>query len=324
MQFPTGNPAAGSGGKPQQKPPQAPAAPPPAGNNPAAVGANKRGYSATGNPASGAGGGKPQAPAGSTLATDPRVQQLLGNTQRLHAQYNAAHPNQPNPGGAFNPANVTHTINGQRVALNPATGNVLMPGGNPALADANGQPTGATLQPTGAAPPPTYQQGLDAQFGQNNPFGQRAWYGDNPLETAQAVAQREFDKNLANIRSRFAAAGTGNSARQAIAEGTALGEFGTGLGDVLAQRGEGAFQNDATRGLQALLGAAGNQNQRDALGLQLNQQLGQYGTGLTGVGAQEQGVPNLGEILGLLTAFQSISGQGNNRSRGSSGFGYKN
>lgn len=290
MQFPTGNPAAGSGSKPQQKPPQAPAAPPPAGNNPAAVGANTRGSPATGNPASGAGGGKPQAPAG----------------------------------GAFNPANVTHTINGQRVALNPATGNVLMPGGSPALADATGQPTGATLQPTGAPPPPTYQQGLDAQFGQNNPFGQRDWYGDNPLETAQAVAQRAFDKNLANIRSRYAASGTGNSARQAIAEGTALGEFGTGLGDVLAQRGEGAYQNDATRGLQALLGAASNDNQRTQLALQQNQQLGGFGTGLTGVGAQEQGIPNLGEILGILTAFQSISGQGNNRSRGSSGFGYKN
>ncbi len=205
----------------------------------------------------------------------------------------------------------------------PNVTNAAPPTGNPAMANAN-QKASTAKGGANSPVPPTYQDGLNAQFGQNNPFGQRQWYGDNPLETAQAVAQRNFDKNLADIRSRFAASGTGNSARQAIAEGTALGEFGTGLGDVLAQRGEGAFQNDATRGLQALMGAAGNQNQRDALALQLNQQLGGLGTGLTGVGAQEQGIPNLGEILGILTAFQSISGEGNNRSRGSSGFGFKN
>lgn len=195
-------------------------------------------------------------------------------------------------------------------AFQPGAAQNVKPGGAPGSTGPLGQPA-------------NYQGALNAQFGAGNPFGQRDWYGGNPLETAQAAAQRAFDENLANIRARFAGMGTPGSARQAIAEGTALGEFGTGLGDVLAQRGEGAYQNDATRGLQALLGAGNLQNVNNSLALQANQQLGGLGTGLTGLGASEQGIPNLGELLALLGAFQSIAGTGGSRSKGSSGFGFK-
>jgi hypothetical protein len=147
----------------------------------------------------------------------------------------------------------------------------------------------------------------------------QSWYGGNPLETAQTMAQRAFTKNLGDIRQRFAGAGTTGSARQAIAEGTALGEFGAGLGDVLASRGQAARDSDAGRALNAMLGAGQQDLAGRQLALQANQQLGQYGTGVTGIGAQEQGIPNLGGILNLLGNFSATKGRGGGAQSSSGG-----
>lgn len=186
-----------------------------------------------------------------------------------------------------------------------------------------GGQNGAGKPPQGGNAGPTYQDAMDAQFGADNPMGMRNWYGDNPLETAQAVAQRVLGQNLAGIRARYGAGGLGNSDRAALAEGDAMAQMATNLGDILAQRGEGAYQADAARGLQALLGAGNLQNANDALALQLNQQLGGFGTGLTGIGGQETQIPNLGPIIGFLASMASSFGQGNSRSRGNSGWAFK-
>lgn len=198
-------------------------------------------------------------------------------------------------------------------------------GDTPRSTQPNTAPPGGTPKGSeaAAAPPPGYSDALKAQFGADNPFGQRSFYGGNPLETAMPVAREALGQELAQLRARYGASGLGNSSRLALAEGQALGDFGTQLGDTLAQRGEQAYQNDASRGLQAFLGATSAQQNANAQAMQANQQLGGLGTGLTGIGAQEQAIPNLEGIGALLGAFQSIMGSGNNNSRGASGFGFK-
>lgn len=191
------------------------------------------------------------------------------------------------------------------------------PGTNTAPAGQGGQKN----QPAPAGP--SYTDALAAQFGEGNPFGQRSWYGGNPLETARAEAEEAVGQQLALLRAQYGAGGLGNSSRLALAQGQAIGDFGRGLGDVLAQRGEAAFQGDAARGLQAILGAGNLQNANNAIALQANQQLAGLGTGLTGIGAQEQSLPNLEAIAALLGAFQTVTGGGNNNSRGASGFAFK-
>ncbi len=130
---------------------------------------------------------------------------------------------------------------------------------------------------------------------------------------------RAYDRNIAGIHERYAGGGTANSARQGIAEGTALGEFGAGLGDVLASRGQAARASDADRGLQALLGAGQQDLGARQLALQANQQLGGYGTGLTGIGAQETDIPNLAGLLSLLGTFSRTTGTGMQKQNSSGG-----
>jgi hypothetical protein len=64
-----------------------------------------------------------------------------------------------------------------------------------------------------------------------------------------------------------------------------LGEYGTGLADVMAQRGLGAYESDANRALQA------------------NQQLANMGTGLTGIGSTEQQPPLVSVLMNLLSGL---------------------
>lgn len=243
-----------------------------------------------------------------SVMDDPAVAQQMAQWKQQAAAPQA-------PAAPWDPSGVTKTMDGQRVGVD-ATGNTIMGQGGPMLANAQGRGSGQVLGPNGtpvppSGPPPSqFQQIMDRQFGQGNPFGQMSWYGDNPLQTAQNAAQQALDKNLAGIRARYGAAGTGNSARAGIAEGTALGEMATGLGDVLSQRGLSARSDDLGR-LASMFSNAGQQDlMAKELALKGTQGLANLGTGYTGIGAQEQGIPNMEGLLSWLATFSNTRGGG--------------
>lgn len=182
--------------------------------------------------------------------------------------------------------------------------------------DVNG---GATAPGARTTPGTTYGNAIDMQYGANNPFRMRGNYSD-PNNPIYAAAKRNYDQTMAQQRARFGASGLGNSGREALAEG----EGASNLAAQIAQIGEQAYQADKGTGLQAFLGAAQNQLGQNQLALQANQQLANLGTGLTGIGSQEQGIPNLGELMSFLAAFASSAGTGNNRSSGANGWAKKN
>jgi hypothetical protein len=237
--------------------------------------------------------------------------------------------------------------------------------------------------------PGGFQNAMNAQFGSNNPFSPNAsyntmgqnylqaggnqasqaggslgnvantsmnnqWYGDSPIATAQAAAQQQLDKNLSGLRSRYGAAGGGNSARAGIAEGTAVGEMGTQLGAQLAQLGVGArqgdiqnatnaysqqgqlglgvgglgaqsgnlYNNQQNTALNALLGAGQLGNQNTANQLTAAGQMGNMGNNLTGIGAGEQAPANQNAIMSLLGMFSggNTTGSGSTHGNQASGF----
>jgi len=139
----------------------------------------------------------------------------------------------------------------------------------------------------------------------------QSWYGDNPLETANAAANQNLGVNLADIRNRFAGMGTANSAQEALAEGAATAQSNIGIAQYLSQLGQEAHNQDATRGLNALLGAGQQQIQGQQNQIQATQGEGQLGQLLTGLGSMEQGIPNANLIANILGLFSQQSGQGN-------------
>jgi hypothetical protein len=205
---------------------------------------------------------------------------------------------------------------------------------------------------------PNFSDVLEGGFGKGNPFvpGSTPGIGDiagtlggpggafqplglfgNPVETAVSRAQQLLGQNLAQLQAGFAGSGLGNSSRSALARGAAIGEATTGLGDVLAARGLSTRAEDLNR-LATVSGQQGGLNQQSigtalqaALGggqLALNQQgqtldalgrLGDLGTGVTGIGAQEQIPPGLQGILSLLGLFPSTQTYGRGSSLGRSG-----
>jgi len=217
---------------------------------------------------------------------------------------NVAPPPAGNGGGQGGPGG-NHQGGG-----NNGGGTVVPPaGGNNGNGQVQGAPQTAPATPP-AAPDGTptatdaasqFAQVLAQQFGQGNPFGMQSWYGGNPLQTAATMAQRKLDENLAQLRSRYGAQGLGASSRLGLAEGQAIGDTMTGLGDVLAQRGQQAYAQDASRGLEALMGAGQQDLASRQLGLQANQQLMNAGTALTGIGQGEQSIPNLDSLLSYIT-----------------------
>lgn len=170
---------------------------------------------------------------------------------------------------------------------------------------------------------PKFEDILKAQFGKDNPFGLRNYDTAVPIQAAEQAAQRMLSENLAGVNARFGGMGTANSDRAALANAQAISDTSTFLGEKVANIKETAFQNDANRAFQAVMGAAQNDNQRSQIAMAMNQMLGQYGTGLTGVGAQETQLPNLSEIIGLLAAFSSAQGGGTSKGSGAQGFGWK-
>jgi len=202
----------------------------------------------------------------------------------------------PRQGNGTQPSNGMPGGPGQNRQGNNGGGTVVPQGSN------NGQPqTAPAPTPTPAPAQPGYSDVLTGQFGQGNPFGMQSWYGGNPLQTAATMAQRKLDENLAQLRARYGAQGLGASSRLGLAEGQAIGDTMTGLGDVLAQRGQQAYASDASRGLEALMGAGSQDLQSRQLGLQANQQLMNAGTALTGIGQGEQSIPNLDSLLSYIT-----------------------
>jgi len=135
------------------------------------------------------------------------------------------------------------------------------------------------------------------------------WYGQNPIETARAAGQRALDENLAQTRARYAGSGFGNSAREALAEGQAQGDFATKFGDIAAERGLGARESDLNR-LATMFATAGEQQlQGKQQELTANQQLANLGTGLTAIGSQEQGIPNFSDAAALIANFGNVQGR---------------
>jgi hypothetical protein len=143
---------------------------------------------------------------------------------------------------------------------------------------------------------------LNTQYGSNaaDTF-QQNWYGDNPLTTASNAANRLLSGNLADVRARYAGSGFGNSSREALAEGQAVGDVSTNLGANLAQLGTQVRGDDLNR-LATMFATAGQQDiQQKQIGADLNQQLANLGTGITGIGASEQQIPNADLLTTILT-----------------------
>jgi hypothetical protein len=180
-----------------------------------------------------------------------------------------------------------------------------------------GPSAGATPAAAPAGPPPTYDAALTSAFGQGQPFGMRGNYQDanNPM---YAGAQRAMQQAMAQIRARFAGGGMGNSSREALAEGEQVGAFGGQMATI----GENAYQNDAGRGLQALLGAGSQQLQGQQIAQGgINQLLG-AGTQLNQMGVNEQSIPGLQAILSLLGLFGTSSGSGTSSQQGTTSSGF--
>jgi|SRR5215467_2109066 len=328
-----GAPAAGPGGQKaggtavppkQPKPPPPPkAAKPPAGA-PAGGAGNQKGGS---QPAA----GKPVQPLTQKPGQAPRPLNPAQKTQVQKAaqggtldQYLASHPGVAQHYGKVQAAGTAgqqgkyQTLQQQNQAAKAGQPAAT---GAPAAGAGGGKPNAPGAQPTpaptpaatpaadtgggggGAAAPTTFEDAFNAQYGQGaaQQFGPSAWTGPNPIETAQAAAQRALGTNLADVRARYAGSGFGNSAREALSEGTAVGDFATNFGDIASARALQERQTGLDR-LASMFGTAGAQQlQGQQLGIEANQQLANLGTGLTGIGAQEQGLPNQSDFITLLT-----------------------
>jgi hypothetical protein len=212
--------------------------------------------------------------------------------------------------GAGGPQQRTNVQNWQAAnAAAKAAGNAPInpPVGAPATGASGGK--GAAAPPPAAGPAPAQPPNpsfLDAfntalGGGASDVLGPLPWTGPNPIETARAAAQRGLDENLANVRARYAGSGFGNSAREGLAEGQAVGDFATQFGDVAAQRGLQERQTGLDRLAQMYSTAGAQDIQGRALGLQADQAMANLGTGLTAIGAQEQEIPNLSNIIATIT-----------------------
>jgi hypothetical protein len=256
-----------------------------------------------GAPGAGGGGGKPPATAGSTAAAPPPA-----------AGGGAGKP--PGASGSTAPPKTFQSF----LDTQFGTGN---PFGMPADGGAGaGNVSGAASGLGNLANTATANQ----------------WYGGSPIATAEAAANQNLQTNLGDIRARFGAQGGGMSSREALAEGTATAQSNTQLGAQLAQMGIGARQGDLAAATSALgqqgnlgLGQGGLQNQQANTALNatlgagsLNNQaaanLATQGAAQTGIGQGEQTSPNLGALLSLLSAFQSTTGTGGSKQKGSQGY----
>jgi hypothetical protein len=292
----------------------------------------KKAQPAPGAPGAGAGGGK--GPGATAAPPKPKplqqmsAQQRQGMTQAAQKGnldvFLAQHPGLKAragkvAGGAGTPQQQAK-MQGWQAANTAAKAAGQPPAGAPSTGASGAKPTAPAAPTTPAAAPaaapanPSFVDALNTALGSgaSDLLGPPAWTGPNPIETARAAAQRGLDENLANVRARYAGSGFGNSARESLAEGQAVGDFATQFGDVAAQRGMQQQQTGLDRLAQMYTTAGAQDLQGRALGLQSDTALANLGTGITAIGAQEQEIPNLSNAIALLT---NMSGQ-TNMSRG--------
>jgi len=318
---PAGAPAQGAGGQKaagQAAPPSKPAAKPPPPPKPP-----PKPKAAAGAPAQGAGGQKAGQPAAPAAPAAPKAKPLTPQqTKQLakaqaggtEAQYLANHPGvakhqqkigAPTPGAPGQGAGGAKNAAGANATTPPPGGAPGQgAGGNKGGAQPPPGTDASAGAPAGAPAPaaPTVEDILNKQYGSNaaSTF-QQDWYGDNPLTTAMNAANRVMGQNLADVRARYAGSGFGNSAREALAEGQAIGDVSTNLGANLAQLGTNVRSEDLNR-LANMFSTAGEQDiQQKQIGAELNKQLADLGTGVTGIGASEQAIPGAELITTLLT-----------------------
>ena len=205
----------------------------------------------------------------------------------------------------------------QQADVQRGTPQATPPPGAPATGASGGKPNAPATQPTPppAATPPadagtpgqptTFKEALDAQVGAGatDKFGPAAWTGADPVTTAKNAADETIAKANATTRNRYAAGGFGDSAREGVDETTSNANYGAQLADVVAGRGI----QEQTQGLDRLasmFGTAGEQQIQQALAAgQLNNQLGTTGTGMTAIGANEQQIPGISDVITLLTNY---------------------
>src|SRR5262245_33607715 len=270
---------------------------------------------APGQPAAAPAPAPPKVPKAKPLTPQQQKQLAKAQTGGYEAQYLKNHPGVAKHQTKVAAANKAAAQPGS----SPAAPTPPAPGGGqpkPPPAPGNPPPTAGGDGGGGAAPPaaaPTFQEGLESVAGANNPFGLQSWYGDNPLETAKAASEQELGKSLADVRARYAGSGFGNSAREALAEGTAVAQNKVQLGDALARLGTQVKSDDLTRLANIVMTGRQQALSNKQLGLEANQQLANLGTGLLGLEEQEQEIPNLGNIVALLTNFGNVSGLGRGR-----------
>jgi len=114
----------------------------------------------------------------------------------------------------------------------------------------------------------------------------------------------------------------GTSAQEALAEGTATAQMNTQLGQYLSQLGQTARGDDATRALQAFLGAGQQQLQGQQNQIQATQGMGNLGQILGAVGSMEQGIPNANLIANILGLYTQQAGQGTYSQQQQTGSGF--
>lgn len=189
----------------------------------------------------------------------------------------------------------------------------IVPGGGGAPLQTGGPSSANTLpasfgRASAAGRGPGSTRGiLDAQFGTGGFFDPTASNFGDIERFAQQAMQRALDRNLAATRQRFGASGFGNSARQALLEGQAIGDAASQLGGTLANLREGARQSDLSRAMQGILGAGqidlSRQQFQQQLPFQALQGLAQLGTGLLATGQAEQVPAFLQALMPFLTGF---------------------
>ena len=278
---------------------------------------------AQGQPAAGAGGGKGP---GATAAP-PKQQRLKpmsmqqrqglqkasqqGNLDVFLAQHQGLQNRFNKVGAGAGTTKQQQKVQGWQAGNTAAKAAGQPPAGAPATGA-----SGAKGQPPAAAPPvppaptgpasggtPSFLDAFNTALGSgaSSTLGPPAWTGPDPIQTARAAAQRGLDENLANVRARYAGSGFGNSAREGLAEGQAVGDFATQFGDVAAQRGMQQQQTGLDRLAQMYSTAGAQDLQGRTLGMQQLGQMANLGTGITAIGAQEQEIPNLSNAIALLT-----------------------
>lgn len=150
---------------------------------------------------------------------------------------------------------------------------------------------------------PSFQDIINQQFGQGNPFGTTP-AGPDPIAAARAQADAWAGSQLANLRERFAGTGLqSTSARSALEQGRTAGAAESGLGTNLAQLGVAQRGDDLNRMMQGMLGSGQLSLGQQQLPIQAIQALMGGGQTIAGLQESESLPPLLQMLMPFLTNF---------------------